>query len=568
MAKIAKGNTLEMYVGDASSIAFTPGSGGYIRFDCSSPMSADRPTKRFIYSSATIQIPAGSTVFAEAVGADATYIQSSVSGGGVPGLTRRPRLLVFGNSIAAQSGHAYDGVNNSGASDLRAGTTAFVSGSAQTISAGAQIAYRTYTGEPEVNTVASAVSASTAVPLTNKTARMVRASAAGTFTVFATQAPGNYRGNWGIVSAAIGMLGFPVEIVTPSYGYGGATIQQMVADLPMYLARTTPHYVALHLLENNMTTGETWASIKPWLCRAVEECLRVGAVPLVFSSVPSTTVNDVARSGVWDAQRAYVTGTGAGTLEADYPAARGIDVSSPWLDTAATTSRPPVSGIATDGIHPDGARRFYCANTVRAKLSDIFPSYIYSDRPMACFNVNPKLAGTGGATAGAGTQTGSVVAANYTSTAQSGVTAVLSKNADDTQKIQFAVPGASNISNTDLVLQCQSYSLPTNVGPTAAVRAYIKFRVNAQANMALFYPQLVMSGGESYSVGQNETNMLTDPTLIGKIITAETPAVLVPPGTTSMLINARLRPQTLVSPSGCTADIDVIEMGIEPAAVY
>ncbi|MBP7484200.1 MAG: hypothetical protein KA781_02730, partial [Aquabacterium sp.] len=74
MTTIAKGNTLELYFDHTDDFVITPGSGGSVRFDCSTPNSAaTRPAGRVIYSATTISIPAGSTVFAEAVGADATY---------------------------------------------------------------------------------------------------------------------------------------------------------------------------------------------------------------------------------------------------------------------------------------------------------------------------------------------------------------------------------------------------------------------------------------------------------------------------------------------------------------
>lgn len=73
MTTIAKGNTAQIYCADDAQITFTPGSGGSIRFDCSSPDIEGRPVGRVIYSLVTIPIPAGSRVFAEAVGSDAEY---------------------------------------------------------------------------------------------------------------------------------------------------------------------------------------------------------------------------------------------------------------------------------------------------------------------------------------------------------------------------------------------------------------------------------------------------------------------------------------------------------------
>ena len=74
MTTIAAGNHQQIYFDHLDDIVITPGSGGTVKFDCSTPNSAaTRPTARIIYSETVISIPAGSTVFLDAVGADATY---------------------------------------------------------------------------------------------------------------------------------------------------------------------------------------------------------------------------------------------------------------------------------------------------------------------------------------------------------------------------------------------------------------------------------------------------------------------------------------------------------------
>lgn len=74
MTTIAAGNHQQIYFDHLDDIVITPGSGGTVNFDCSTPNSAaTRPTARIIYSETVISIPAGSTVFLDAVGADATY---------------------------------------------------------------------------------------------------------------------------------------------------------------------------------------------------------------------------------------------------------------------------------------------------------------------------------------------------------------------------------------------------------------------------------------------------------------------------------------------------------------
>lgn len=105
MTTIAKGNTYELYVPVDSNYTFTPGSGGSIRFGCSSPVGAVRPIDRSIYAVETISIPGGSTFFAEAVGADATSTGYPVSGGG----RKQHGLYIFEGRIAAT--HTPDGTS-------------------------------------------------------------------------------------------------------------------------------------------------------------------------------------------------------------------------------------------------------------------------------------------------------------------------------------------------------------------------------------------------------------------------------------------------------------------------
>jgi hypothetical protein len=77
MTTIAKGNADQFSVYVDSSVTFTPGSGGSIKFGCSSPAGVTRPIDRPIYAAETITIPAGSTVFVEAVDADGAYVNAT-----------------------------------------------------------------------------------------------------------------------------------------------------------------------------------------------------------------------------------------------------------------------------------------------------------------------------------------------------------------------------------------------------------------------------------------------------------------------------------------------------------
>jgi hypothetical protein len=92
MATLAAGNFKEIHFGQTDSITITPGAGGYVTFDCSSPLAETRPTGRRIYSATTISIPDESIVTLNAVGASATYT--------IPNLA----LVYDGNTAALTDG--------------------------------------------------------------------------------------------------------------------------------------------------------------------------------------------------------------------------------------------------------------------------------------------------------------------------------------------------------------------------------------------------------------------------------------------------------------------------------
>lgn len=95
MPTIQSGSTLERYFDNDTTITITPASGGSVRFGCSSPVGATRPADRVIYSATSIDVPGGSTVFAQAVGGDALLIDANGLGGNVA-----PYLGVVANRLS------------------------------------------------------------------------------------------------------------------------------------------------------------------------------------------------------------------------------------------------------------------------------------------------------------------------------------------------------------------------------------------------------------------------------------------------------------------------------------
>jgi len=130
MPTIAAGNSAEIFVPLTSSITITPGSGGAVEFACAVRSGTDPVAPRIIRSAESIEVPSGSTVFALARGASATYtdpaftatevrsVQALVSRDGI-------RLPAIANSTLTKYGVAAHGGSwgNTCATNITIGTT-------------------------------------------------------------------------------------------------------------------------------------------------------------------------------------------------------------------------------------------------------------------------------------------------------------------------------------------------------------------------------------------------------------------------------------------------------------
>jgi hypothetical protein len=125
MTTVAKGNLAEVYSPLASSVTITPGSGGTVRFGCSSPNNTP-PTPRTLVEAETISIPAGSTMFIEAVGQDAAYTEPLLStADSVASLVLQTSPFAAAGCLrSGRSAVGWSLTNNSGASGSMAVTTA------------------------------------------------------------------------------------------------------------------------------------------------------------------------------------------------------------------------------------------------------------------------------------------------------------------------------------------------------------------------------------------------------------------------------------------------------------
>lgn len=462
----------------------------------------------------------------------------------------RPTLLVFGNSISGQSIRFPASATAYSSSDTRAGSVVIQVPDATLFSVNDKVIIGLGFQGFHKATITATDTAATPDTITIGTPLPYLARTSAPIFKYTTTEPANIRSGAGVLATAIAMLGGPVDLI-PGYGFGGGLARQMLLDLPLWLRYYRPSYVAFHLLENDQASTTSLASMKASIRAAAEMCVRHGAAPLFFSSMPSSSIA-TGRIDEYDDMLAYVLNIGSLV-----PGAEGFDLSTPWLDTTQPTLRTPLAGWTDGGIHPKANKRMTIGAIVAAMLSPaVGTRSTLSDLALDLYD----MTGTGGTATGlAG---GSVVAAGITVVADAGVTATASKTAADKQRVVFSVAGASNVSSTTCKVRKPTNSLPTNAGGQQ-VKGYAIIKINALTNVSMLYPYITFngSGGETYSAWQ-DSDVMTDPAMVGKTLTIETAAVRIPNGATSYDIDVWMRPQTLDSPSGVAGDFEVLEMGL------
>lgn len=471
----------------------------------------------------------------------------------VSGSTRK-RLLVFGNSIASQSNSAMANSTTTLSAQALAGATALTVASIAGLASGDKVAVGLYNGEVHTTTINGAPSGNTVVLLAPlpKLAR----SGAGLLK-YTVARPGGVRRSYGAIASAVSLLGHPVEIVQ-GYGYGSAEAWPMLADLPAWLRQVQPDFVAFHLFENDIGNGKSLTSCADAAKYACKLTLAAGATPIMFTCMPNTSINTAPKSQVFDDLKTYILTQ----LPADRPGTVVLDASTPWLDTGVSTSRAPLAGW-TDGVHPNANRRFTIGDLYDTTLSGI----LGSGGSMADegINTNPALTGTGGTATGL--QGGSVVAAGWTIYADAGVTLTASKTAGDVQRVQYSVAGASNILSTQGIIRQTGVAVPVNSGGAQAAFVRARVKINAMANISMLQPSYVdTQTGNQYSFQDSDSAI--DPAMVGRTIVLETPTFLVGEGATTYDISLNIRPQTLGSPSGCVADLEILELALIPSTAH
>lgn len=465
----------------------------------------------------------------------------------------RRRLLIFGCSIAQQCNDTLHTATGTIPAETLAGTDQITVNNGALFTVGGKVAFALYNARIFRTTVTAI--AGNVLTLADKVPGFIRAQT--TINAYTSLI---INRKLGAINAAVAMLGGPVEVVQP-YGYGGAIYQQMYADLERDLRYYRPHYVALHMFENDMTSAAgantaTLSQLCAWARQCARMCLSYGAIPIVCSSMPYyNSVSGVGipagRAADFDGLLAYLctpVKDGKSQLQVDVPGSYGMDLSTPWLDTSNPTwPRAPLAGV-TDGVHPVSAKIFYPVG--KAAL------------PVTLRNVTT-LSGTTGTKAGAGAAniSGSVPA-SWTFTSAGTAIIAITRNADGSLKLYMTWPGDTNRNNDALTTQFSMTHPKAWAGSTQRFQGYLKFRVNSMKGIGQIFPQANQLPSWNTATGTTGIDMCaTMPT--GVIMLLTTSIFEIPVGGTTIYNGFSINPDTAVAP-GAYLDIDICECGVLP----
>lgn len=464
----------------------------------------------------------------------------------------RPRLGVFGCSIAQQSGLFLHSATSTTSGVNKAGQKVINVANGALFSNGDKIATMLYNGRTWRTTISSI--STNALTVADNLPGMIRAGTS--VKTFTTPTILQLDQDWGLASAANAMLGGPADLL-PAYGYGGANSSQMIADLRGYLAYYRPSHIALHLFENDMV--DTTISLERCLTygrMAAKLCLQYAAIPIMFSSQPYNLI-PASQASKFDDLLAWVN-----QIATEIPGAVGIDASTKWLDTSNPTyPRSPTSGL-TDGVHLNTDKRFYGARLV---AKDAFSALFGTRDSIGVEALTPvgvtTLTGTGGSQSNL--QAGSIAPASYTLAAYSSTTATTSRNSDGSLRVVLSWAGASTESSTYFFAGYTWTPPDAVIAGGQWMKAYVKVKATAITDMSRISIELAPSTGENH-VAMGAAN-LSRSMESGETYVLHTPAVQLGVGVTSVGVNFTAKPATLSSPSTAAATLDIYEMGVVTA---
>lgn len=227
------------------------------------------------------------------------------------------------------------------------------------------------------------------------------------------------------------------------WGYSGGTSEQMVPYLDDCLAAYRPGVVFLHLFENDITSALTLADSYANLKTAVRACKNAGAIPIVFTCLPSLSYTTTEHRDYF-AQINDLIFEYCGSVAGAIP----VDVSGCYIDTTGTYPQP-LSTYTDASVHPTNKGNALLGQWIYEQIGGLFQKRKHritgktDGNALLAVIPNPSMGGTGGTN---GTNSSGSVADSWTAAAYgTGHAVVASKVADGTknsQKLAFAYSGA------------------------------------------------------------------------------------------------------------------------------
>jgi hypothetical protein len=392
--------------------------------------------------------------------------------------------------------------------------------------------------------------------LDNRVPLLLRSSAGVSKVTLPTKFPNNHRSAQGVITQANNLSGGPVTIL-PGYGHGGSLLDQILPVLPELLNFYNPTYIYFAALENDIGAA-TSTDLAEKLIREIRYastlCLQYGSVPIWNACLPSNSIDNAVKSAVYDRVNSYIS-----QINSNIRGAKSLNFGRFYLNTLNPNTRQPLVGY-TDGVHPHSFRRVEMAKTILSDFQEIVGTGTYGiDRPLLGSNV--MLTGTGGTASGL--VSGSIVPTGFFVTAQAGVTCLATRSGDSSYRIEATIPGASNVSTTQLLIT-HAIPMPASYTSGTYVRAVAKLRVKKLKGVSILQLSALVGSGAISSAGNSATDLYADYTLEDSVLLLESVAIPVrDPTATTLNINLSMRPMTLGSPSGVEALFDIVEYGYE-----
>lgn len=470
----------------------------------------------------------------------------------------RPTVLIFGCSIAGlQQRRMAGGTTNLAYPDSPAGSTTLTLGDATGFTSGSKIAVELGGRQPFFTTQ---VGAPVGNVITIADRLPMHATAYNCYVFkYTTDRPQYVRMGQSYITQALQLLGMPVEILN-GYGEIGATSEQIVPHLPMYLNKFNPNYCMLFITENDLSNGLSETNLIRRINAAVQMCINNGTIPIVFSSVPANVYS--AASGL--VPKVLTVLNYIKNISAYYPQAIGVDSTTLWTDNTYPTNVFPIAGW-TDGIHPVPGRSITMGLYFKSLFQKMFGSRAsHSDISQYYYG----FSGSGGALPSY--TTGNIATGlSLTPTAATGLAIVCSKIAGtDKQKIiatttSTALQVLFTVDTGALTIDAHLYR--------RWIKIYCKFLLNSKTNLQDIQLSGFWSDGTQFNV-MNEQNAGggttyqdtgNDTAWAGNETTQESCAIMVPAGVTSLTIKSTV---VVDAGTGSAINIEYRELGFMMAA--